>query len=356
LSFFSINTEQWIDAMEGSGEVTLKMMKAKYYSLVERVVDNGVCTIEKIIQLAMTELDDDPKSSERIDFVNKPYCELLFLMLRQRILHLGPKHKKLRKDAARNAKYRNYVIPALLGRCNESRQTSTEIILAKLIFHNILQDDEHLSKRYWYKKIRNAGASLTFLRFHLGVDIIFFEKGGDFSCEAAELMAEHFDLLFCFQCGFSRKELIECGFEKELVNDPVFDNPHVNLEMLKKFKSKLFAMQFTVKQLKHSNLFKDSELLGYFREYFENIRYSPRDKVAYRVTEYSSSIPRYFSSPDRGTVSMISLRDFNKQFVSEFSSADIEASESSLVWDINSLNSEPEMQNTIPIYELINVE
>jgi len=356
LSFFSINTKQWIDAMEGSGEVTLKLMKAKHYSLVERVVDNGVCTIEKIIQLALKELDDDPKPSGSIDFVKKPYCELLFLMLKQRILLLGPKHKKLRKEAARNAKYRNYVVPALLGRCNESRQTTKEINLAKLIFHKIVQDDKHLSERSWLNKMRNAGASLTFLRFHLGVDIIFFEKGGDFSCEAAELMAEHFDLLFCFQCGFSRKELIECGFEKELVNDPVFDNRHVNLEMLKKFKSKLFAMHFTVKQLKHSNLFKDSELLGYFREYFENVGYSPRNQVTYRVSEYNSSIPSFFSSPSRGTVSMISLRALNKEFVSEYSSADIEASESSLVWKTNSLNSEPQIQNIIPINELVIVE
>jgi len=374
LSFFSINTKQWSDAMEGTGEVILGLMKTKHYSFVERIVDNGVCTVKKIIKLAIEELDDDPKPTVSINLEKKPYCELLFLMLRERIILLGP-NKKIRREAVSNRKYRNYVVSALLSECNESRQMTKEIMLAKLIFHKLVQD-EPSAEKYWYVKIRNAGASLTFLRFHLGADIKYFVKDNYFNCEAKELMAEHFDLLFCMQCGFSTKELVECGFESDLVNDRVFHNPScVKLEMLKNFKHKLFAMNFSVKQLKDSNLFRDCDILNWFRDYCDEINgFTPRQQTAYHISDYSTHTTGYrcfeFMKSMQGivhvntstTVSMMNLHSSStlnlntssiihlhspKKIISEFSYEN-EGSESSSIWMKKSSKSLPR-RNIIPL-------
>jgi len=179
--------------------------------------------------------------------------------------------------------------------------------------------------------------------------MVFFEKNGDFCCEATELMAERFDLLFCFRCGFSRKALVGCGFHEELVNDEVFDNRCVTLAMLKKFRSKLFAMQFTVKQLKSSNLFKDHELLAWFHEYYhETAGNIQRKTMGYRLSEYNTSLPSLIFRSSRCTVSMTDLHSSNKKIMSEFLSSDTDESDSS-VFVRSLLKSKPKNKNIISL-------
>jgi len=265
LSFSSMDAKRWSDVMDGSEDFLVELMKDKKFSFVERALENGEGSILKIIRLAIDELEDNHRSHER-SFSSKKHCKLLLNMLQNGIIRLGPRCR-LTKEEVKKLKYRKFLIPALLTRCNERWRIGKRQMLAKLLCDKLrMTDKDH---KTLYIRIRNAGASLTFLRFHLQVDDKFFEKGGVFQCEAQELVQEKFDILYCLKCGFSRTELKSCF--KEVEDDhEVFNKENLTLEMLKDSKEKLFAMNFTVRTLKMSGHFTDRDIKEWYFKYIES--------------------------------------------------------------------------------------
>jgi len=258
-SFSYMDTKQWGEWMWGSEDVLLKLMRKKKFSLVERALENGEEYFYKIIDRAMNELEDNTS------FDTKEWCVLLFEMVENGIISLGPP-RRLTTDSAKKLKYRKFLIPALLSECNYSRTMDRRHILAKLLCDKLIENSNE--RNTLYCMIKDAGASLTFLRFHLQVNDNFFRKGGFFQCEAQELVKENFDILYCLDCGFSWTEL-KSGFEGLKDDYPIFNEQDVNLKMLKKYKEMLFAMNFTVHDLKQSGHFSDKDLQEWYKKYFE---------------------------------------------------------------------------------------
>jgi len=260
-----INTKRWEEVLEADERFLLKLMKDERYSHVERVVRNGVCTIEQIREKALSRMDE----IDLIDFEkNEPFCDLLCRMIRQRILQLRPKDRKLTKKMAKRRKYMKFVVPALLRQYDESRWQSKECDLAKLVFNRLVTEQLDNAPIFLFEDLRDAGASLTFLRFHLKVEESLFRKNGTFGCTAEELEKEKFDLLFCLRCGFSPEELIEAGFVKDHVNHlaSLDDWDDSKLKDLEEFEDELFEMHFTVEQLKKAK-FTNAQILGWFNRH-----------------------------------------------------------------------------------------
>merc|ERR1719193_946752 len=122
---------------------------------------------------------------------------------------------------------------------------------------------------YW--DIRNAGASLVFLRYHLNLPEMAFRKNGVLRCTAKQLYDENFDLLFCFRAGFHINELSLAGFEDWLLKDKYVQLKDENgnwleevnhLRLLKNagFQHQFYYMNFTLLSLKDSGLFTTQEL------------------------------------------------------------------------------------------------
>jgi len=234
------------------------MMNAGKYDTVDRAIGNKVCTLKGIIQRTIQEEGDRYLSSKD--------CSLLLCeMLEHGVVELGPKygHAKMGKTKSWNSE--DNVVSALLSNFDESPSTSKESKFAKLVFSDLLKEDSAV--RFTYEDIRNAGASLTFLRFHLKAPEDYFDKNGVFNCTADELYSAKFDLLFCKHRNFSPEELIASGFKETHVSSVFSDSKHVKLEDLKSFGPELFEMQFYVKQLRECKAFSDIEVLKWFEDY-----------------------------------------------------------------------------------------
>jgi len=263
--FFVIDAYKWKEILEPTDVCLLKRMNAKQYDYVDRVIGNRVCTVGDIIQRTLER--KDPNCLTREDC-----CRLLCQLLRCGVVTLGPKYANAKKGKVKSSKYENNIVSALLSNFDWGPSTcnSKESRLAKLVFRTLInQANSNLSVSH--VDIRAAGASLTFLRFHLKTPIAFFDKSGDFNCTAVELYRAKFDLLFCLKCNFSPGELIDAGFREKHVRHPVFDDlKNCELKQLEQFGRELFEMKFYVKQLREA--FPDIVVLKWFQNYRLNLQ------------------------------------------------------------------------------------
>jgi len=251
-----IDTAEWKKYLEPSDKTLLEMIERGQYVYVDRVLGNRICTIKDIIERTIL---------QKGYFLDESKCSyLLCELLKYGVIKLGPKYGVLNK--AKSSKYENYVVPALLSNYDESPSESRASDLAKRVLSDLLNDNSGL--HFLLKDLKNAGASLTFLRFHMEVPIAYFFKGGEFQCTAEELHQEKFDLLFCLKCRFTEAELIASGFKEEHVTHHIFrDLNNCKLKDLKIFGPMLLEMQFYVKQLKDSKAFSNGEILDWVKIY-----------------------------------------------------------------------------------------
>jgi len=246
--FFVLDPLKWKSVLEPDDKSLLKMIQEKQYAYVDRVIGNGVCTVKDIIERTLLE-SSDCLTDEDCRFL---LCE----MIRRGVV--------MRKGNANSSRYENNVMAALLINDDDSPYHSKESELASLVLKELR---EGISvKTFSYEDIRNAGASFTFLRFHLNATPEFFKN-----FTADELYKEKFDLLFCLQCEFTSEDLIKAGFKEEYVKHQVFADLKIcNLSKLKEtFGYKLLDMQFYVLQLRACEDILDEEIMEWFKIYKE---------------------------------------------------------------------------------------
>lgn len=186
-----------------------------------------------------------------LDFEKKePYCDLLCLMFEHRII------------APENKDRVTYLVKALLSGWKWSELSMGEPQFGKLVLHNLLQRDL-LS----YKEIRDAGASLRFLRFLDAPDEIFC-KNGMLDCNAQMVKSAMFNLEWCLQRGFGKTELVEAGFKPSHVDHMLrIISGKSDHESLRDFGKELFEMQFSVSSLIAMRSFDTAEIFHWFYEH-----------------------------------------------------------------------------------------
>jgi len=219
------------------------------------------------------------------DFRNEPECKLLYAMIKnKKIVPLGPRNERIfLKKGKFPEYYANFAIPALLHQCNEDRRKTSESVLAQMIFTWDSENKTFDSKRFLTYETRAAGASLTFLRFHMNAPEYMFKKDGLFDCTAQELYDENFDLMFCLRAKFTYEELLLAGFDEEVLkpvyeifNSPDWDgSKKTMLRLLKekhKFEWQFFRMNNTIAELQQeSEVFDDIEILWYYKNYLTKL-------------------------------------------------------------------------------------
>jgi len=280
---FVIDTEQYKRALGADADFLLKMVDSKQWILIERLVRNGVCSVFHIIEDAnewMIEnnvVPTDEKAME--DFATQQvYCKLLYYLIKQKIFRIGPRETIIPPAQISQSKYyRHWAIPALLYRCNDSREITTRSYLATTVLSKLVEKRKFNgvgSRRlvHW-TAIRNAGASLKFLRYHLKAPEYLFRKSGTFECTARQLYKNGFDILFCLRADFSREELVLAGFDKKALSNNCVTGKDVNgnwpsaVELLERLKQSGFTqfhrLNFTFEELRASNVFTTNELLRY---------------------------------------------------------------------------------------------
>jgi len=220
-------------------------------------------------------------------------------MLRQGVVELGPKYGKVKMGKPNSSKNENNILSCLLRDFDESPSRSKVSELAKLVLSDLL--DEGSIVHCSYEDFRNAGASLTFLRFHLNVPEAYFNKNGSFHCTADELFDAKFDLLFCINRAFTSEELITAGFKEGHVNK-IFNNfQNCKLEDLESFGPELFEMNFYAKQLRDCKAFSDMEVLKWFDAYKLKLQSSVNDELSIS-SKYSKPLSEpLFEKPERET-------------------------------------------------------
>jgi len=255
---FVLDVHKWKKVLEPDDTVLLEMMIVGQYAYVDRAIGNKVCTLRDIIQRTTKK-----RGNNRLPL--KKCSQLLCEMIRHGVVGLGPTYGTHKMGKPNSWDYENNMVSALLHDFDESPSSSRVSKLAKLVFTDLVEEDSVV--RVTWEDLRNAGASLTFLRFHVKVSETYFDKNGAFHCTAAELHDAKFDLLFCINRGFSHEELIDAGFKEKHVNLVFNKFKNCKLMDLKQFGPELFEMQFYVKQLRDCKSFSDKEVLDWFEEY-----------------------------------------------------------------------------------------
>jgi len=276
---FIIDIDQYSKAIEAEATFLLTTMERGRYTLVERLMKSGMCSVNRIVEDAvswMSENNIDPNDQEAIElFVeNKPYCKLLFYLIKHNIVALGPPNKLcsvIRVDEPRY--YRNYAVAALLYKCNHSRELTIRSQLATTVLTKVFEKRRHgnwSGSSMTLVTLKNAGASLQFIRYHLKAKESFFKKNGYLGCKAGDLFENRFDLFFCLRAGFNINELVMAGFddtvlawEEELSRDK--DGKWLSdVEYLERLKTSGFThftkLGFTHDQLLQTNVFTAVEL------------------------------------------------------------------------------------------------
>jgi len=270
---FVIDAAEWKKSLEPNDKTLLKMTERGQYVYLDRVFGNRICTLKDIIERTTLQRGDFLEESK--------FSYLLCELLKHGVIKLGPTYGVLKNGTAKSSKYENYVASALLSNYDGSPSESRVSELAKRVLSDLLNDNSGI--RFSLEDLRNAGASLTFLRFQMEVPIEYFFKGGVFKCTAEELYQEKFDLLFCLKCRFTEAELIASGFKEEHVTHQIFtDLNNCKLKDLKFFGPMLLEMHFYVKQLKDSKAFSNGEILDWIKIYKSellnresNVRFNP---------------------------------------------------------------------------------
>jgi hypothetical protein len=277
---FVIDVQHYKSTLEADPYFLLDMLRENNITFIERVVRNGLCSFYDIVQKAILRMEeqhlDCTVKSDIDNFASKePFIELLYFMIKEELIKLGPKEKLSEEKMKKPNWYKSYAIAALLHKCNGSLEKSNESELARRVILKLVSKrnfKEGRRRLIPYHHVRRAGASLTFLRYHLKVDESLFCKNAELNCTAEELYNEHFDLLFCLRAHFGIDELIDAGFNKELCE--YFKNYSLSsetqdLQKLKEkgFKRRFFMMRFRVSKLKEFGLFSREHLFKYYVDY-----------------------------------------------------------------------------------------
>jgi len=276
--FLVIDAKKWKEILEPNDKSLFERMTAKQYDYVDRVIGNRVCTVRDIVQRTVKR--KNPNCLDKVD------CSLLLCnLLRHGIVELGPKWEERLKDE-------NNIVSALLSDFDHGPSTykGRRSRLAVLVFCKLLNENDP-AVNVSFEDIRNAGVSLTFLRFHLKTPADYFDRKGKFNCTAVELYHEKFDLLFCLKRNFTHEELIDAGFKKDHVIQREFkDVKKCKLKDLRRFGPQLFEMQFYVTQLREA--FEDSVVLEWFDSYKSSLqpleRPSDRTRPSHKYGRKSS--------------------------------------------------------------------
>jgi len=278
---FIIDIDQYTKAIEADATFLLTTMEKGRYTLVERLMRSGICNVNRIVEDAVSQMSEnniDPNDQEAIELFaeNEPYCKLLFYLIKHNIVKLGPPYKLSSVMVDQPKYYRNYAVAALVYRCNHSRKLTIRSQLAVAVLRKIF---ERRRQSTWsgssmtLKSLKDAGASLEFIRYHLNAKDYFFRKNGYLDCNAGELFENRFDLLFCLRTGFSIDELMLAGFDdtilgwqEELSRD---ENGQwlSDVEYLLRLKNSGFVrftkLGFTDDQLLMTNIFTAAELCSF---------------------------------------------------------------------------------------------
>jgi hypothetical protein len=225
----------------------------------------------------MNENNVHPRDEKAIQhFAEEEYfCKLLYYLIKWEFIEMGPPHKKLTPSEATEPKYyKRYAVPALVYRCNHGRNETRRSQLATTILLKLVTVRHfHVGTRRLlpWSVIRNAGASLEFLRYHLNAPETIFYKGGELECSVRQLRENNFDLLFCLRAGHRKEALTDVGFHEEIVcvvsdvlefGEDAFSEVK-QLQQLKQAGFQRFLDIFTVEALKATQAFTLEELSKY---------------------------------------------------------------------------------------------
>jgi len=280
---FVLDIEQYKKALEADPNFLLKMIEQKQWILIERLVRNGVVSAFKIIEDAnawMIEHKVVPTDEEAMETfaTDEAYCKLLYYLIKSKLIRIGPRDMIISPSQVIFPKwYKKWAVPGLVWQCNHSREKTTRSYLATTVLSKLVEKRNfHCigSRRLLhYGEIRDAGASLKFLRYHLNAPEYLFKKHGALACTAKQLYSNGFDLLFCIRADFTREELSLAGFDdKVLSNIFVMDKNEYGdwpseLEHLQRLKQSGFKefhkLNFTFEELRAADIFTASELLRY---------------------------------------------------------------------------------------------
>jgi len=213
----------------------------------------------------------------------EPFSKLLYYMIKENLVKIGPSGRSLTPRDVRKARfYKSYAVAALLCKWNGKRKISNAsefatLVLSKLVTLRKFHNGWKRLVPCW--DIRNAGASLVFLRYHLKLSEEMFLKNGELRCTARQLYEENFDMLFCLRAGFDIHELSQAGFSTRLLENEyvqrkdehgnfLMENDHLRVLNHAGFRSNFYYMNFTLLSLKESGVFTSQELTK-LREIFE---------------------------------------------------------------------------------------
>jgi len=223
---FIIDIDQYSKAIEAEATFLLTTIEKRRYTLVERIMKSGMCNVNRIVEDAVSQMSEnniDPNDQEAIELFaeNEPYCKLLFYLIKHNIVHLGPPNKLCSVIEVEEPKYyRNYAVAALVHQCNDSRELTIRSQFAVAVLTKVLEKRRHglwRGSSMTLLTLKDAGASLQFIRYHLKAKESFFKKNGYLGCNAGDLFENRFDLLFCLRAGFDIDELVLAGFDDTIL-------------------------------------------------------------------------------------------------------------------------------------------
>jgi len=302
--FFVLDIDKWKRYLEPDDICLLDMMKAGKYAYVDRAIGNKVCTLEDIIQRTVQKRGTKSLSEKN--------CSLLLCnMLRNGIIELAPKYGKTQIGKTNSWINANSLVSALLKNFDESPSSSKVSKFAKLVFSDLLKKVSPV--HFTFEDLRNAGVSLTFLRFHLKVPDEYFDKNGHFDCTADELHRANFDLLFCLNRNFSCQDLVAAGYKEDHVELLLRDYENYQLEDLKHFKAELFEMHFYVKQLRDCKAFSDMEILKWFTDYKIKSKGFEHESVSFLSKSANNVLEPLYDKPNRERPSKTFTAQFSIQ-------------------------------------------
>jgi len=290
---FVLDIEQYKKALTADPNFLLQLIESKQFTFIEKLMRNGVCSAFQIVEDAnywMIKHNVVPSDERAMEnFVTKEaYCKLLYYLIRAKLVRIGPRDTVIPPRHINLPKYfRNWAVPALLYKCNHTRENSTRSYLAATVLSKLVEKRQFCllsSKSHVdWPEIRNAGASLQFLRYHLKAPEHLFHKYGSFNCTAKQLYQDGFDLLFCLRADFSKEELVRAGFDDQVLSNIFLLTKDENgdwlntIDHLKSLKLSGFTqfhkLNFTFEDLRATNVFTPDELLRYKQGFmlFEHI-------------------------------------------------------------------------------------
>jgi len=323
-----VDVEQYKHTHEANPALLLKMVWHKNYTFIERVLKNGECCAYDIVEKALARMKQRNINCQDKRAVAKfhkeePFSKLLYYTIKQKLIKVGPSRTLTPKDVKKAKYYKSFAVAAMLRKCNGSRKKSNESEFAKAVLSNLVnlrRFPDGRKRLIPYHDIRNAGASLVFLRYHLNLPEELFRKDGELNCTARQLYEEKFDMLFCLRAGFDVNELSLAGFDERLLKDKNVQHKDENgnwleevdhIRLLKNagFQSQFYCMHFTLFSLTEFRIFTRQELLT-LKEVFEEQKlldeYNTADDGDY-ISEEESTTEEYVDDDCRTYVDINAL-------------------------------------------------